>query len=150
MKVVFLDIDGVVNTLQIDENLKPYYGTEQTCPNNIQALRWLSRLCLEQNAKIVISSTWRHAGLQRCRETLYKGGLSTEIEIIDTTPTYYGEQRGKEIYDWLRFHPEVKKFVILDDDSDMEPLMDYLVKCDHHQGFLGEEYTKATDLLSDD
>lgn len=150
MKVVFLDIDGVVNNLYITEDLQPVYFTEHNKRvSNTQAVRWLARLCLEFDAKIVISSTWRHAGIEVCRECLYNSGLPPEVEIIDFTPTYYGEQRGKEIYDWLHCHPEVDKFVILDDDTDMEPLYNYLVHCDHHKGFLGEEYNKAYSLLSE-
>lgn len=147
MKIIFLDIDGVINTMQIGADLVPYYGTEDTCPNNIQAIRWLNKLCIETNAKIVISSSWRHAGMDKCRKAIYKGGVAEDIEIIDSTPTTWGD-RGDEIKLWLDTHPEVEEFVILDDDTDMGDLLPYLVKCDHQKGFAAEEYTKAFRLLS--
>lgn len=149
-KVVFLDIDGVVNTLQINENLEPkYYSENDGRVGNEQAVRWLSKLCLETGAHIVISSSWRHAGLMACRNCLYNAGLDKRIKIIDKTPTYFNKERGYEIKCWLKEHPEVVQFVILDDDTDMEPFMKYLVKCDSSKGFLAEEYYKASEKLND-
>lgn len=147
MNIVFLDIDGVINTLQIDENLQPYLGNEETGPNNIQAIRWLNKLCLSCHAKIVISSSWRHMGFQKCRDCLYASGLSKDIEIIDFTPTTFGE-RGEEIGLWLKVHPEVERFVILDDDTDMAGLEEHLIKCNQHIGFSADEYNQACCLLS--
>lgn len=147
--IVFLDIDGVVNNLYIDESLEPKYFSESDGKvSNEQAVRWLNKLCLEADAHIVITSTWRHAGLEICRECLYNSGLDRRIHIIDATPTFWGKERGYEIKQWLKSHPEVKKFVILDDDTDMKPYMDRLVKCDSTKGFLAEEYFKALDLLT--
>lgn len=150
-KVVFLDIDGVVNTLQLDENLEPKYYTEHDGKvGNEQAVRWLNKLCLETQAHIVISSSWRHGGIGVVRKCLYNSGLDPNIMIIDQTPTKFSKDRGYEIHLWLKDHPEVEQFVILDDDTDMEPVKDHLVKCDSSKGFLSEEYLKAKDLLSDE
>lgn len=157
-KVVFLDIDGVVNTLQLDENLEPKYYTEHDGKvGNEQAIRWLNKLCKEEQAHIVISSTWKHGGIGVCRKCLYNSGLDPDIRIIDLTPTKWNKERGYEIKLWLKSHPEVEQFVILDDDSDMYPYMDRLVKCDSSKGFLGEEYLAAkaifesqNPLLNDD
>lgn len=148
MKVVFLDIDGVVNTLYIGKNLKSKYFTEyDRRVGNEQAVRWLSKLCLDTGAVIVISSTWRHAGIDVCRECLYNSGLDTEITIYDTTPNVFGS-RGTEIKTWLDVHPEVTDFVILDDDTDMDELIGRLVQCNPSKGFLGDEYQQAISLLS--
>lgn len=148
MKVVFLDIDGVVNNPYIDADLKVKYFTEYDGRvSNVQAIRWLSRLCLETDAVIVISSTWRHAGIDNVRNCLYNSGLDPEVTIYDTTPNSWGD-RGDEIALWLKVHPEVDKFVILDDDNDMGQLLSHLVQCDSSKGFLEKEYQQAKSLLS--
>ena len=81
--IVFLDIDGVVNNLYIDESLEPKYFSESDGKvSNEQAVRWLNKLCLEADAHIVITSTWRHAGLEICRECLYNSGLDNTLVIV--------------------------------------------------------------------
>ena len=159
--IVFLDIDGVVNTLQI--NNKPF-NTQRGGINrngfyfllctesdeevsNRQAVMWLNKLCLETKSKIVISSTWRFSGLEKCKKALYNSGLDKKIEIIDITPYDYSRVRGKEIKNWLNIHKNIKNFVILDDDSDMEDLKDHLVLCNHNYGFNHPEYIAAIDIL---
>jgi hypothetical protein len=67
--------------------------------------------------------------------------------IIDRTPDMqrpggWGNgyvERGHEIADWLDRHPEVRGFVILDDDGDMAHLKDSLVQTKLHDGGLTEE-----------
>lgn len=84
-KVVFLDIDGVVNTLIIDT--KPFetdrgqisrdgFYYKLNMPDdgevsNRQAVMWLNKLCKETNAKIVITSTWRFGndGLEKTKKS---------------------------------------------------------------------------------
>lgn len=148
--LVFLDIDGVVNTLQINRDLKTKYYTEyDRRVGNIQAVLWLNKLCLEQEADIVISSTWRHAGQDICEECLRNSGLDPRIRIIGITPTTAAtDTRGKEIRLWLKQHNRLDdNYVILDDDNDMDGLSSHLVKCNSSKGFLGEEYRKATNIL---
>lgn len=165
-KLIFLDIDGVVNTLMIDT--KPYsnegLGSKSRegfyfdlCDitddrvSNQQAVMWLNKLCKETNAKIVISSCWRRFErdghtTERClRET----GLLPEIEVIGKTPYLCNKQRGDEISAYLRSNYKNKdyKFVILDDDSDMGDLMNHLVLCSTDYGFNYPEYVKALKIL---
>lgn len=167
MKVIFLDIDGVLNTLQI--STKPFKTSRgQVCRDgfyyklscdsgdlevaNEQAVMWLNKLCVETGAKIVISSTWRLCpnGFENTCKALRNTGLLDTIEIIGCTGRRYDEhinRRGAEIKDYLDLHPEISKFIILDDDSDMGELKDYLVQCNTHVGFTYIEYAKALNLL---
>jgi hypothetical protein len=72
------------------------------------------------------------SGLSIMKEMWAKRGLPGEV--IDITPNHMTRtgstlQRGKEIDEWLSFHPDVTHYVILDDDEDMEPhQMDNFVK----------------------
>lgn len=117
MKVIFLDIDGVLN-LYCES--RDEYG----CCFHQHLVDNLKRLIDKTGAKIVISSTWRFSGLVIMKEMWEKRNLPGEV--IGITPNFmkhYGTTlcRGKEIDSYLEEHPEITNYVILDDDSDMEP-----------------------------
>lgn len=127
MKIIFLDIDGVLNHEAFYKERHeiqcgwehPYSEIDPKAVNN------LNTLCDETGAKIVISSTWRHSGLEYCREVLERMGFTGEI--IDITPSSPTRFRGLEILDWVKSNEELigdryfnfTEYVILDDDSDM-------------------------------
>jgi hypothetical protein len=85
----------------------------------------LKRIIDETGAKIVISSTWRMGnGLEGMIEMWKFRNLPGEV--VGITPNFMWRtgstlQRGKEIDAYLEEHPEVTNYVIIDDDSDMEP-----------------------------
>lgn len=122
MKVIFLDIDGVLNV--IPKEYDDFGGIFHS--NFIDNLR---KIIDETNAKIVISSTWRFGGFQRMKDMWkfrdYPG------EVIGITPDLWRRSidedshekidRGHEIESWLNLHPEVDNYVILDDDNDFLP-----------------------------
>jgi hypothetical protein len=108
MKIIFLDIDGVLNCQKTTER---FHGFVSIDPKLVKRL---NRILKETDAKIVLSSTWRL--FEDNKEILEKTG----IKYIDVTPSFHG-LRGEEINDWLSKHPEVDRYVILDDDSDMLP-----------------------------
>jgi hypothetical protein len=123
MKVVFLDIDGVLNVIPQGHD---HYGAIFH-PEFVENLR---RLLHETGAKLVISSTWRHSGVVSMKEMWEARNLPGEI--IGITPDLRwrvkedarepNEQdyvRGDEIQAWLDQHSQVTNYVILDDDSDM-------------------------------
>lgn len=108
MKVLFLDIDGVLNcqeTISLPDQIDPV---------KVALLNWI---CRETECKIVISSTWRllHPLLEitsilRSRE--FNG------QIIDKTPDFKRSMaRGQEIQTWLKDHPEVTNWAVVDDDT---------------------------------
>lgn len=168
-KLIFLDIDGVVNTLMIDT--KPFdYPNRQSIErdggfyydlchgsddrvSNYQAVMWLNKLCKETKAKIVISSTWRYSySCEEIKNCLVNSGLLPEIEIIGQTPDlrYRNEFfRGDEIKMYLKeWYPEGwPAFVILDDDADMLDLIDHLVQTHTDRGFGYPDYLKALQVL---
>lgn len=162
--IIFLDIDGVVNTLQI--NTSPYPTNTgkisregfyfDLCDitddrvSNIQAIMWLNKLCKETKAKIVISSSWRlfERDEHTTEKCLRNSGLLPEIDIIGATPYLSGEHRGQEIQKWLDDNHFNGQFIILDDDKDMDHLIEHLVWCDVYTGFGYQEYSKSLKLLN--
>lgn len=106
MKVIFLDIDGVLNSEEYALSLG-MVGMLGIDPDKV---RILDRILEATGAKLVISSSWRGSS-----------DLLADIrrdvgEYIDITPRLSGI-RGSEVKAWLDANP-VDRYAILDDDSD--------------------------------
>lgn len=129
MNIIFLDIDGVLNCQIFYTNRKKSksiieHPQDQICTERVE---WLNQLCKDVNAKVVISSTWRHSGLDYCKDVLKKAGAT--FDIIDKTPDlrHEGCVRGNEINLWIEKNKEMlgvwrsdfNSYAIIDDDSDM-------------------------------
>lgn len=133
MKVIFLDIDGVLNSDETGTRFAAEYKSngfggffddEVDEPTHRNVL-WgtalvenLARIVYVTEAKVVISSTWR---LDKKVETFNKMFAlygEYEIEAIDKTESHWSGTRGTEIQHWLDAHPNVTSYVILDDNDD--------------------------------
>jgi hypothetical protein len=121
MNILFLDIDGVLNSASTMK-----HGVH-LCNKRIVML---SQLCKELDLKIVISSSWRLLyDLRELKEMLNRTGFSGRQRIIDVTNEHNTGHRGIEIKIWLTAHPEVTRYAIIDDDRDMLPeQLPYFVK----------------------
>ena len=125
MKVIFLDIDGVLN---VRSQERDEFGSlfHEEFVNN------LKHIIEETDAKIVISSTWRFSGLNTMQQMWKKRNLPGEViditpfksekekeckNIWDNLPFKERCERGWEIEDWLDIN-KPEKYVILDDDND--------------------------------
>ena len=120
MKIIFLDIDGVLNVMN---PLRDKYGSlfhKKFVDNLVYIIE-------KTDAKIVISSTWRSSGLSVMQEMWKSRNLPGEV--IDVTKHDYEIGsilkldddticRGDEIAFWLDSHKEVTDYVIIDDDND--------------------------------
>jgi hypothetical protein len=150
MRVIFLDIDGVLNSVDWmmrggSEIINYEDGGTQLDP---KAVTLLESIVKNSGAKVVISSTWRRMyGYEQVAVFLRRHGFTGEV--IGETPYFYepGKVRGDEIQAWLDEHPEVKYFAILDDDSDMAHLMGRLVHTKYPHGLLPEHEPKILQLL---
>lgn len=107
MKVLFLDIDGVVNSRNTT-NFK------QLWPLDRYMAFLVGKIKLNTGCEVVLSSSWRHHpdGVKVVEASI--------VPVLDITPTV-GNFRGDEINAWLDRHPEVTRYAILDDDSDFYP-----------------------------
>lgn len=162
-KIVFLDCDGVVNSADYFERVK---GTRPDPTNedemfagcvDPEAVKLLDEILERTGAKVVVSSTWRlcHEGFGFITRALHWGsknqggpGLIHHRSFIDVTGSE-GRVRGNQIDAWLKAHPGVKSFVILDDDSDMEPHMDKLVQTSWKHGLQREHVEQAVKMLGE-
>lgn len=116
MKIIFLDVDGVLNCPSTKARINGYIGVEQ------DKISLVKQIVEATEAKIVLSSTWRldigihegHVTYNYLVEELAKQGLG----IFDITPYRTDNERGLEIKEWLnRFGQEVERYIIIDDDT---------------------------------
>ena len=119
MKVIFLDFNGVLDT--------------QLCMDEINEdnLKRLQHIVNETGAKVVISSSLKNHYYELGYFLQYYLDLIEEIknagiEVIGITP--HENTREEEIQEYLKQHPEVENYCIIDDDYDMESMKDHMVK----------------------
>lgn len=142
MKVIFLDIDGVLNH---EQHYKWLMETDEPTPMqrvypysefNPDSCRLLKEIIWDTGAQIVVSSTWRLDGENRLNSLFKHFGLP---KIYSTTPCL-NTARGIEIGAWLAAHPEVTNYVILDDDEDMNvEQMSFFIKTNPYEDGLNED-----------
>lgn len=151
--VVFLDFDGVVETIywEKDDNNIWSLNTHKegkTELNNKQAIGWLNELYNKCPYDVVITSTWRiNMNKKELQNLLVFSGFNPKIKVIGLTPILH-LQRGLEIQQWIDDNNFKGKFIIVDDDSDMCHLLPLLIRTDCQLGFTIYDYQKALKILS--
>ena len=168
MKVLFLDIDGVLNHCDT-RSASPSDVEKLPIPIAPECMARLNRLVAETGVKIVISSSWRlFACWQDLGPALLRHGLVAEVisetpDLVNDAPwlerwrtregapfQYERLERGWEISEWLERHAAelgVEQFVILDDCSDMSHLKSYLVLTNPIDGLDDPDVERAKHLL---
>lgn len=150
MKVLFLDFDGVINDYQNREKL--------VCLPFVENLK---KIINATNAKVVVSSSRKNEFMANenvlhensyCYEHYEKSLQDLRVEIYDYTPYVESNdifsRKEKEIEEYLRFHPEIKDFVILDDDEVMKKFIDHQVFLEYSNGLLEEHIFPAIAILN--
>jgi hypothetical protein len=150
MKVVFLDIDGVLNSQRscIAFGGFPHevVGYHRDMFDEV-ALRLIRGIVKQAGASVVLSSSWR------ITHTAHEVANGLELPIMDSTLTLWapGQVRGHEIAEWLERHPEVESYAIVDDDSDMLPEQKpFFVQTSNFDGFRWDDACKLCRLLGVD
>ena len=151
MKVIFLDIDGVLNHTQwyVDDrnpgNLNGQEGDiDPLCVERV------FRIVNETGAKIVLSSDWK-LSWPFARQRLEKAGFPEGL-IIDKTPDLVmrvTDQRGLEIKSWLGQHKDCTNFCIIDDRTDFyEEQLPHFVHVDSFCGLTDDNADIAIMILN--
>lgn len=127
MKVIFLDVDGVLNSDEYFDRIQnlDIEGIESEI--DINKVKLLKKAVDATGARVVLSSSWRYT---KNALALKKLLADYGIRITDLTPVVENK-RGLEIIKWLENNDNVEEFVILDDevfDSYDSGLMEKLVK----------------------
>jgi hypothetical protein len=106
MKVIFLDIDGVLNCDKTPNPRKFPYLVDK------KLLTRFKHLLDRTKAKVVLSSSWR------CDPVGLLAAKHYDVPFIDVCPDKPKSPRGKEMLKWLAEHPTVTRFAIIDDEDD--------------------------------
>lgn len=169
MKIIFLDVDGVLNSEEIVHTKQPprclsWLGIES------KKVKLLRQIVEATDAKIVLVSSWkkgyvswlnnRASGQVELCDHLGKylhNKLSKERLHIFATTAYYernSRTRGLGINGYLRDHP-AEAFVILDDEvfDDYcawlkDGLVSHLVKTNPYTGLTEADVAKAIEILN--
>lgn len=173
-KVIFLDIDGVLNSesyyveeISIEERRDNYPFNEIST----ERVKLLNKIINETKAGVVVSSTWRIGRtVDELQEILDKKGF--EGEVLDKTCRFGGVSgytipRGCEIDAWLKGvgfqrinyskQEQLKylekswlnNYIIIDDDSDMlYNQREHFVKTSFKHGLTNEIAEKAIKILN--
>ena len=162
-KVIFLDIDGVLNTkwwyAQMNRNTpKDKYGYAFD-PNAVSNLKYI----LDQTgADIVISSSWKSFGFSELEEMWEERGLPGKL--IGITPNSVSDKmllnadldnmelfsiRGMEIKEWLSKNGKrISHYAIIDDMDNMLPeQQSHFVKTDPEIGITKENANQVIAIL---
>lgn len=146
MKVVFLDVDGVLNTEEtFERNYQEYLKTGiKNEPIDEIRIGYLKEIVDKTGAKIVLSSSWRrHCEFEDGLIVSEEGHTKYLIKMLakygmtlyDITGYDREGNRGNEINEWLNQN-EVENFIILDDSSgDLQDFIDKeLIKTNFYKG----------------
>lgn len=122
MKVIFVDVDGVLNSDDFIDSVK---GKQDI---DIKTVLLLKRAIEETGAKIVMDTSFRYTqSFLKVQEMLLQNGI-----MFDKTP-FIDNERGKEIKQYLSEYKDIEDYILLDDvvfsDFDDE-LLSHLIKMD--------------------
>lgn len=141
MNIIFLDIDGVLNT---NESFKKEYykskelNRDRIYPIDEERLLYLLEIVKLTNAKIVLTSSNRLNFIKVDNKLIPLNGIGKDIinsfnkynlSIYDITPYDNNRIRGNEIKMWLENNNNVDNYIIIDDEEiGLELYKDKLIK----------------------
>ena len=151
MRVIFLDIDGVLNCTNSKSQCAGCTGIDD------DKVKRLKEIVDKTGAKIYLVSDWKEWWFKepymKCEQDIFANYLDKKLKkqglaIADKVgKTLY--DRGKDIKDWLN-GKDVQSFVILDDvefDYRAESLSDNYIQTNGNFGLTDEDVLKAIEIL---
>ena len=177
MKVLFLDIDGVLNS-------QNWFGWRAYCAKHSgigefatdneltsdeymcyklsmldqRAVANLNRIIDETGCVVVLSSSWRWQNNQKENDKIVEALRlrGFKYDFYGLTPRIpqkeFGQERGIEIQSWMDKElekNEITSYVILDDDNDMLPeQMDNFILINGQYGLSDIDVFKAIEILN--
>ena len=164
-KIVFLDIDGVLNS---EEYFNKCFSSDDVCDLDPEAINRLIKFLDDTNAKIVLSSSWRSLNDKRTILEFSTHKLLKKLipYIIGVTPQFRKcIKRGNEIAYWMNMlsisynnlvkhgcileNVELSKnyrYVIVDDYNDMLRGQNF-VQTDFQTGLTDEDVNEMKAFL---
>lgn len=131
---IFLDFDGCIRV-----SVQGGWVTSDTFDFSPEHMRRVRACCLHTGAKIVISSDWR--GPNELDTILGHIGSYLGEFLHEDWMTPIKGWRWMEVAQWLRDHPEVTEYAILEDtkvhfENCPVEMADRIVWCNNRHGFV--------------
>ena len=148
MKVVFLDIDGVLNSYRTRAAHGEYprgFAPEDMLMFDQTAISLIGAIVRAAGAKVVLSSAWR------VTYSFINAAKAFDLPIIGSTPVF-DASRGAQIKYWLDEHKsDVECYAIIDDEVDLLPeQMTFFVHTSPSNGFTFENALQLSVLMGVD
>ena len=153
MRLIFLDIDGVLNIYSpsyYTSRLRKDQDTKWVEPHLVERLEWLIE---HTDAYIVVSSSWRTI-MDDLKYELEREGFRYWDKVIGKTPVL--KHRGEEIKAFLdSFEEPIEAFVVLEDEiedvcgekcNEIDPR--FVVEVDSKNGLTHQNIEKAYEILT--
>jgi len=149
MKVLFLDIDGVLNSRATRAR-----NPSGFCGISSSLVKKLKEIIDATGAEIVLSSDWKVSWKNKRKDGIYLDEKLAEfdLKIIDCTEDIDWSRRGAEILSYVKKH-NIKAFVILDDrkfDFRKCGLEDVFVQTNPTVGLVAKNVREAIEILLND
>ena len=147
MKLIFLDIDGVLNSATGKE---PYVSDME-----VEKLKLLKKLIDDSGSSgVVITSDRRYSKVDMKNKlaAFAKHNIPVVGETRFPNQDDFDDNRGKQILDYLSTSNEdVERIVILDDNDDgiSNIFKEDFIQTSHYQGLNEEIFLKAIKILND-
>ena len=144
MRVIFLDVDGVLNSNPAMRGGKPTGGILGVDEDKLPVLQ---EIIMRSGAFVVLTSTWKHnwgtpwqpGSVRYLTDKLRQ----FNIEIMGITTESVPGERGKGIRRWLEYHGPFDGWAVLDDDIfpdyAQNGILPRLVKTNFYRGGLTKE-----------
>lgn len=152
IKLIFLDVDGVLNSETTKDTIGKYIGIED------KKVSLLKEIVDASNAKIILVSTWNEYWQKEKRFKDMQDDLADYLDaklakqglvISDKTDVYHSLDRGDSIRNYISklasVGIDVESFVILDDemfDYKQTKLTSNLVRTSYHNGGLQPKHVR--------
>ncbi|WP_160672122.1 HAD domain-containing protein [Clostridium sp. C8-1-8] len=158
MKIIFLDVDGVLNT-------EGFLNDNPGVAIDYWKISILKYIIKKTGALIVMSSGWRlwfddnMMPTEAYSQQLYDIFRENRLEIYDKTPDFstdeirerktFSHVKAKEIVAWLEDNKDIEKYVVIDDlllkDENINA---HLVKINGEIGLTFEDALSVISMLS--
>ena len=163
MKVIFLDVDGVLNAFL--KNTRQFYVETNHIRVDESKVRLLSEIVRETGSVLVLHSGWRlwfdhDLHLVRPETVALVTALQKhQMVLMDKTPDMttaeiretkrFSLVKAKEIRAWLAEHPAVTRYLVLDDLNLHDPdLAVFQIKTDPAVGLTRQDVERAIAILN--
>lgn len=162
MKIIFLDIDGVLNCNFWNDSHQREISDGILIEE--EKVKLLSEIMNNSGAQIVLHSGWRFWFDQDRKPTKFESEKLIELfekynlSIASMTPDFTTEEirltrkfslvKAKEILAWLVEHPDVEQWIVIDDlDLHEEQVASHQVRTDPTNGLTKEDVALAIRML---